>query len=281
MLSNTSLFAKNSEFKRYLYVLIGATSLALGVVLFLIPNKIVPGGTPGISILLNHFTGLPAGFLMFCVNVPLVLLSMKYIDKGFAYRTIFSIFVSSSVVDILREVLEVSPWTNDAMLGGIFGGVFIGIGLGFLISGNASAGGPSIIARIVADKMQWKQSTVIIALDIIIVVAAGFVFQSIESALWSLVSVYSTFKSMDTLISGGPTKKIIHISSTNVEDILNDLKHKQIILENLGFDLNENQKVITLVVENNKVREIKQIVKSYDPTALMIVMEAVELLGKE
>ena len=101
MLKPLSEFPINDGLKKYIFVFFGATFLALGVVLFLIPNKIVPGGTPGISILLNYFTGLPAGFIMFCINTPLILLSIKYIDKGFTSRTLFSIVVSSATVDIL------------------------------------------------------------------------------------------------------------------------------------------------------------------------------------
>ncbi len=274
----------NEEVKKYLFVILGSSSLALGVVLFLIPNKIVPGGTPGISILLNYFTGYPAGFLMFCVNAPLVLMSIKYIDRGFAIRTLFSIVVSSLVVDILREVLEVHAWTDDAMLGGIFGGIFIGTGLGLLILGNASAGGPSIIARLIADKYKLNQKNVIISLDILIVIIAGIVFQSTESALWSLVSVYATAKSMDTFISGGPTKKIVHISSDKTdkisEAILEKLGRESTILESIGVSYMNNKKVVMAIVESTKIRQIKQIVKEYDEEAVLIVIEGSDLLSK-
>lgn len=274
----------NEKAQEYIFVLLGSSILALGVVLFLIPNKIVPGGTPGISILLNYFTGLPAGFLMFCVNTPLVLISLKVIDRGFAIKTILSIFTSATVVDILKEIFKVTPWTNDAMLGGIFGGIFIGTGIGLLLLGNASAGGPSIIARIISDKMKWKQKKVIIILDIIIVLIAGIIFESIESVLWSLVSVYSTAKSMDILISGGFVKKIVHISSNNIDEIINEINKKvendNHILESVGTNSNENRRVIILIVENKDIRMIKEIVQKFDKEALMIVTEASELLGK-
>lgn len=190
----------NSELKKYIYIFIGSSLLAIGVVLFLIPNKIVSGGTPGISIMLNYFTGLPAGAIMFAVNVPLVLLSIKYINKSFAIRTIFAITVTSSIVDILREYLHITSFTNEPILGAIYGGIAIGLGLALIIAGSASAGGPSIIAQIIADKKKWKLSNVIISLDIIIVIIAGIVFQSSESILWSLISVYTTGKSMQFLL---------------------------------------------------------------------------------
>ena len=272
------------ELKRFIYITIGATLLAIGVVLFLIPNQIVSGGTPGISILLNYFTGIPAGLLMFLVNVPLVLMSIRYIGKGFTIRTIYSITISSLVVDILREFLQLSAWTQEPILAAIFGGVAIGLGLGFIIAGNASAGGPSIIARMIADKMHWKQANVIIALDIMIVMIAGIVFQSIESALWSLVSVYTTGQSMNILISGRPSKKVVHISSKKVESLLYHISHnlqmEGSIINGLGFDLIEERRILMLIVDNNKIHLLHETVSEYDSEALVVVMEASQLHGR-
>ncbi|MFT7005144.1 MAG: uncharacterized membrane-anchored protein YitT (DUF2179 family) [Sulfurimonas sp.] len=274
----------NKELLRYLYIFIGATLLATGVVMFLIPNQIVSGGTPGISILINYFTGVPAGMLMFIINIPLVLISIKYIGKGFTIRTIFSIATSSFMVDFFREYLHVISWTNEPILAGIFGGIFIGLGLGFIIAGNASAGGPSIVARIIADKMNWKQGNVIIALDILIVLNAGIVFASIESALWSLISVYTTARSMDMLISGRPTKKVIHISSKKVEllskHIIEKFGKEGIILNGLGFDQQEERKLMMLAIDNNKIPSLRAMIEKYDPDGFLVIIEASELLGR-
>jgi len=274
----------HKEALRYIYIAIGATLLAVGVVMFLIPNQIVAGGTPGISILINHFSGIPTGMIMFIINIPLVLMSIKYIGKGFTLRTIFSIATSSFMVDFFREFLNVTAWTYEPILAGIFGGIFIGLGLGFIIAGNASAGGPSIVARIIANKMQWREGNVIIALDIIIVLSAGVVFASVESALWSLISVYTTARSMDMLISGRSTEKVIHISSNKVEllseHIINKFGKEGIILDGVGFDQIEKRKLLMLVVENNKVPALRAMMEKYDPEGFLLIIDASELLGR-
>lgn len=274
----------HKELLRYIYIAMGATLLAIGVVMFLIPNQIVSGGTPGISILLNHFTGIPTGMLMFIINIPLVLMSIKYIGKGFTIRTIFSIATSSFMVDFFQEFLHVSAWTNEPILAGIFGGISIGLGLGFIIAGNASAGGPSIVARIIADKMHWKQGNVIIALDIVIVLSAGIVFASVESALWSLISVYATARSMDMLISGRATEKVIHISSKKVEllskHIMEKFSKEGIILSGLGFDQKEQRKLMMLSIDNNKIPALRAMIEKYDPDGFLVIIEASELLGR-
>lgn len=271
----------NDVLKKYLFIFIGASSLALGVVLFLIPNHIVAGGTPGISILINYFTGIPAGVLMFLINIPLVLMSMRYISKEFAIRTVFSIIVSSSVVDILREYFHVTAWTNDPILSSIFGGIAIGIGLGFIIAGNASAGGPSIVARYIADRMQWKQNNVIIALDFMIVIAAGVAFAKIESALLSLIVVYATGQALNTIISGRPSRKLVHIFSDNTtllrQQIVASLGNREVIFEGLSDASYDHPNILMLIIENKQIRLIREIVKQHDANGFMVVIEASEL----
>ncbi|WP_345974371.1 YitT family protein [Sulfurimonas sp. HSL3-7] len=281
MINKLSGIPINKALKKYIFIFIGASSLALGIVLFLLPNHIVAGGTPGISILLNYLTGIPAGMLMFLINIPLVLMSIKYISKGFAVRTVFSIVVSSSMVDFLREYIQVAPWTNDPILGSLFGGIAIGIGLGFIIAGNASAGGPSIVARYIADKMEWRQNNVIIIMDVMIVLAAGIAFASIEYALLSLMSVYATGRSLDMLISGRPSKKVVHIFSKNVSllrhNIIEKLGSEDVVMEGVGFNTGETRKILMLVAENNTIRVLRKIVKEHDQEGFLVVIEASEL----
>lgn len=271
----------NDVLKKYIFIFIGASSLALGVVLFLIPNHIVAGGTPGISILINYFTGIPAGMLMFLINIPLVLMSMKYISREFAVRTIFSIIVSSSVVDILREYFHITAWTSDPFLASIFGGIAIGLGLGFILAGNASAGGPSIVARYIADRMHWKQNNVIIVLDFMIVIAAGIAFARIESALFSLIVVYATGQGLNTILSGRPSKKVVHIFSKNAKSlrdhVIKTLGKNEVIFEGVSSNPYENEQLLMLVVDNNKIRLIREIVKEQDKEGFLVVIEASEL----
>lgn len=271
----------NDVLKKYIFIFIGASSLALGVVLFLIPNHIVAGGTPGISILLNYFTGIPAGMLMFLINIPLVLISMKYISKEFAIRTVFSIVVSSTAVDLLREYFHVSAWTNDPILSSLFGGVAIGIGLGFIIAGNASAGGPSIIARYIADKMHWKQNDVIIALDFMIVTAAGIAFARVESALFSLIVVYATGHGLNAIISGRPSKKVVHIFSKNAkllrQHIIAALEKNEVFFEGISSNSNDTEQILILIIDNTQIRVVREIVKEHDIEGFLVVIEASEL----
>ncbi|MGD9970315.1 MAG: YitT family protein [Sulfuricurvum sp.] len=281
MLARLANIPLHSELKNYLLVFIGALSLASGVALFLLPSHIVAGGTPGISILLNYFTGVPAGMLMFMINIPLVLLSMKFISRGFAYRTVFSIAVSAATVDLLREYWQVEAWSNDPILASVFGGIAIGLGLGFMIAGNASAGGPSIIARYVADRMQWKQNTLIVAFDVTIVIVAGIAFARAESALLSLMSVYATGRSLNALISGRPDQKVVHVFSQRIDALRNELVRSMgkegIVIEETLPSREERQSILILILEANKIRLLRELVKEHDPDGFLVVIDASEL----
>jgi len=270
--------------KRYASIIAGAILLASGVTMFLAANQIVSGGTPGMAILLHHFTDYPIGVLMFAINVPLVLMSVRFIGWGFTLRTLLAVTVSSATADLLLEVWKLGAWSREPILAAVAGGVLIGVGLGFIIAGSASAGGPSIIARIIAQRTHLKEADLIIALDALIVTAAGLGFASVDTALWSLVSVYASARALDMMRSGRPSKKVIHISSNNVELLRRHLMHKLgkegIIVRGLGFDLEEERRLLMLVVDNSKLQAVRKIVETHDREGLMIVMEASELLGR-
>lgn len=275
----------HKELKRHLSIFFGGVLLATGITMFLVPNQIVSGGTPGAAILVNYFSGVPIGTLMFMINIPMVLMSIKFIGRGFTLRTVFAVSVSAATADILLEVLKLDAWTHEPILGAIFGGICIGLGLGLIMNGSASAGGPSIIARLIANKTHLKEGNLIIALDALIVIAAGFVFASVESALWSLVGVYLSSRALDLLISGRPSKKLIHISSQKVDllrsQLIHKLGHEGMIIRGVGFDMAEERKLIMLTVDNNKVPVVKRIVEETDKEGLLIIIEASELLGRD
>lgn len=274
----------SKELKRYLNVFIGGVLLSLGVAFFLVPNHIVSGGTPGISILLNHFTGIQVGILMVCVNVPLVLLSIKFISKKFALRTIFAIFISAFMVDFIPQFINIDSLIINPILASIFGGIFVGSGLGFIIEGKASAGGPSVIASILATKFNLKQENIMIILDAIIVILSGFIFDSFESALLSLLSVYVSARAIDMVLSGRTVYKLVHISTKNVEtlreDIVRILNIKGIIIEGLGLNSKKEKTLMMFVIESSRIIELKHIVQRSDKDAFMVVCDASELSGR-
>lgn len=272
------------EIRNYIFIALGSLFLSFGVVLFFIPNALVTGGTSGMAILLHYLLDLPTGAMMVAVNAPLLALGAKYLGRAFTLRSIVTIVLSSFFIDFLNEFLHVKALTKDVILASIFGGVSVGIGLGLVLSGNASAGGSTILAKIVASKTTIKASTVILAIDVMIIVSIALIFKNIDLALWSLVSIYISAKSIDMFLSRGPSKKVVHIVSSKTEllceKISEELGPDGTIIQGQGMVEHEVKKMIFLVVENRRIPRLREIIKSNDNEAFMVLMEASELLGR-
>ena len=275
-----------TEILNYGFIVLGSLVMSIGIVGFLSPNHIATGGTAGLAIVLNNVFHLSIGLLMALINIPLLLVSLKYLGKKFAINTIICIASIVFFVDLLAKVIQLQSLSNNLMLSTLYGGVTVGAGLGLIFKGGASAGGGTILAKIIAANTSIKTSTVILVLDALVVASAGFVFNSMELALWSLISIYVGSKIIDLILVGANSQKIVHISSTK------SLKELSLIItENLGIsgtiikgnDLGDTEykDIIFLMIDKNKLTPLKQLVLEYDQNVKMIVMESTEVLGKE
>lgn len=278
-----SWLLNRSEIRNFIFIVLGCTFLSLGMVGFLIPNKIATGGIAGLSIVLHHLFKMPTGFLLAVVNVPLLLVSVKYLGKKFAIRTIITIALIAILVDFFAEILKFPALSDNTLLATLYGGVSVGIGLGLIFKGDASAGAGTILAKILNQKLGIKTGNVILVLDAVVVISAGIVFQDIELALWSLISIYVASKLIDIILTGRQHEKIVHIAAKNLEElshkIADELGINGTILKgkDLNFDFDKN--VILIVVEINRLNALKNLVQEFDSNAFMVVMEASELLG--
>ncbi|WP_442765224.1 YitT family protein [Sulfurospirillum cavolei] len=272
-----------SELKNYGYIVLGSLFLAYGVVSLFIPNALVTGGTSGMALLGHYLFNFPVGVLMVAINAPLLLLGTKYFGKHFTLRSIVAIGFTSLCIDTMAA-LGFQALSRDVILAAIFRGIAVGIRLGLIFSGHASAGGSTILAKIVAAKTTLKASTVMLIIDMCIIVSIAFIAKNIDLALWSLVSIYITAKSVDMFLTRGPSKKVVHIVSTKIEAlceaIVEHLGKNGTIVHGEGIFENESKRMIFLVVENARIPRLKELIQTIDKEAFMVVMEASELLGR-
>lgn len=277
------IFTSN-ELKDYLYILFGTLFLALSVVLFFIPNHFTTGGTPGMAILLHHLTGLSISTLVITVNAPLLIWGTKFIGKKFALKTVITLILMSVFIKLFTHIFHSTTITQNIFLAAIFGGMIIGFGVGLIIKGNSSAGGSTIIARILFEKLRIKPAKVILLIDIIIVVCSIYIFKDVEKALWSILSIYATSKAIDTVLTGTLTTKVIHITTDKATElsqaIYENLEEKGTVLTGSGLKNNENKTILFLVMDVKKITLLKEIIEQTDEQAFMLVMEASEMLGR-
>lgn len=274
---------KRSEIKNYIFIFFGSAFLAMGMVGFLVPNKIATGGIAGLSIIFHHLFELPTGLILALVNIPLLLVSVKYLGKKFAVRTIIAIGLTAIMVDFFAEGLGFPSLSSHKLLATLYGGVAVGVGLGLIFKGDASAGAGTILAKIVNEKTGIKTGYVILVLDAVVVVLAGVVFTDIELALWSLISIYVASKLIDMILTGRQHEKIVHIATKDLEllsdKIAEELYLRGTILSGKDLSLGTDKNIIMIVVETNRLNALKNLVQEFDPNAFMVVMEASELLG--
>lgn len=274
------------EVFNYFFIVAGSLILAFGLVGFLSPNNIATGGTAGLAIVLHHVFHLPIGILMALINIPLLLVSLKYLGKKFAVKTIVCIFFIVIFVDTLGEIGNLPNLSNNLLLATLYGGVTVGVGLGLIFKGGASAGGGTILAKIIASNSNIKTSSVVLILDAIVVASAGLVFKSMELALWSLISIYVASQLIDRVLIGAQNQTIVHISSSKNLNELSRIMSEMLgvsgtIVKGDSLGATEHKDIIFMMIDKNRLNALKQLVADYDENVKMIVMEATEVLGKE
>lgn len=277
---------KSIEIKQYIFLILGAFSLSFGTVAFLSPNEIITGGGVGISLLLHSlFPSITLGILMALVSLPFLIITYLYFGKKFLIKTFIVVILLSTFTDILKLFIKIEPITKDILLAAIFGGIFIGLGVGLIIKGRASTGSTSVIGEIVAKKTKYKAAEVLLLIDALIMFASIFVYNDINKSLYSLLSVYVGIKVIDIILTGRPSKKIVNIVSTNVEVLKEQIREKieehGTILTGIGLHQGQEKTIIYVTVEASKIELLKNLIRKYDPDAFMIISEAAEFLGRD
>lgn len=270
------------EIKNIILITIGSSFLAAGVVFFLYPAKIITGGTPGLGLLTHYLTAVSIGKAMLMINIPLLLIGKRYLKTSFALRTIYAMIVTSVVVDVLVYYVDF-PEIKSLLLSTLYGGVFIGIGIGLVLKANASAGGTTIIARIIASKTQLKPGTVIMLLDAIIIVGVGILFKNFEGVLWSIISIYVSAIVIDKIVTGGVSEKLVNIVSEETDKISIAIRQEfgrdGTIVSGQNLSRKHDKSIIFVVINVRRIIQLRELVLSIDSEALMIIMEASEMTG--
>ena len=279
-----STFFNKNEMKNFFFILLGSFFISISVVLFFVPHNFTTGGTPGAAILLHHLSEFSIGAMVVAINVPLLIWGMKYLGKLFAIKTIISILLISLFIDLFNATLDFEMLIKNILVSAIFGGAVIGLGVGLIIKANSSAGGSTIVARIVSANSHIKPAQVILIIDVIIVVSSIYVFKDFEKAVLSIMSIYTTSKVIDVVLTGTLSTKVIHITTTKANElsqvISQRLKDEGTILQGNALNNQDGKTLIFMVVDVKKLGKLRQIIQETDENAFMIVMEASEMLGR-
>lgn len=204
-----------------IFIFLGVMSAAIGLKGFLLPNGFFDGGVMGISLLLNHFIQKELSYFIVLINLPFVLIAAKQISKEFALKSGVAIFLLAIVV----HLLNMPVLTQDKLLVAIFGGVFLGLGIGLAMRGGAVIDGTEVLAVQVSRKSSLSVGDFIAIFNFILFLCvAGFI--SLESAMYSILTYAAASKSVDFILSGIEEYIGVTIVSKHSEEIRKVLVHK-------------------------------------------------------
>jgi uncharacterized membrane-anchored protein YitT (DUF2179 family) len=263
------------EVKSYLLILLAILSAGMGIKGYLLSSHFIDGGVTGISMLLNYITGFPLYILIPIINLPFIILAYYQMGYKFALK-------STIAITGLALCLAFVPYPNvtpDKLLTALFGGFFLGVGIGFAIRGEAVLDGTEIAALIVSKSTSvLKVADVILIVNIIIFTTAAF-FLGVESASYSILTYFAASKTIDFLLYGLDEYTGVTIITDRSEEV------RSAIIEKLdrgvtiysgkggygkrGENLRDNEIIFT-VITRLEVGKLQTLVNAIDPGAFII-----------
>ena len=270
----------------YIMIMIGSFIMAAGLVIFVSPFKLAPGGVYGIAITLHYLTDImPIGLFALCFDIPLFIIGTLILGSKFGVKTLAGIFSLSGFTTLLENLYGYQPLvTEDYFLASVFGGILLGIGLGMIFKSRATSGGTDIIAMIINKYTRIPVGRLLIYVDTVIVFIGLAAFQDWRIPLYSWVTIFIAGKILDMMIEGFGSEKAVYIISDKYDEIrdkiINDMDRGGTYLQGQGMYNGSEKKIIYTIVDRKELILLQRYVHEIDPNAFLSVMETKETLGE-
>jgi uncharacterized membrane-anchored protein YitT (DUF2179 family) len=262
------------EAKNAVLIILGILSAGMGLKGFLLSSRFIDGGVTGISMLLSDVLQYPLAILIPVINLPFIALGYRQIGRKFAIKSALAI----AGLSICLFVVKFPDVTPDKLLTAVFGGLFIGAGIGLAIRGGAVLDGTEIAALLVSRNSHLlKVGDVILILNIFIFLAAAF-FLGVESALYSILTYIAASKTIDFLIHGIEEFTAITIISQKneeIREIITGRLHRGVTVYKGSGGMGSTGAsdaelpILYCVVTRLEIGNVKEVVKEIDPSAFV------------
>ncbi|CAN5539747.1 YitT family protein [soil metagenome] len=252
-------------------IVLGIFSAGLGLKGFLMSSRFIDGGVTGISMLVSSVLGFPLAVLILVINLPFIALGYRQIGRSFAIKSALAIG-GLSLCLVFVKYPDVTP---DKLLTAVFGGFFIGAGIGLAIRGGAVLDGTEVAALLISKSSNLlKVGDVILLLNVLIFSAAAF-FLGIEPALYSMLTYFAASKTVDFLIHGIEEYTAVIIISDKSEEIRQEiiryLRRGVTVYKGRGGLSNAEQDILFCVVTRLEIGRIKTVARDLDEAAFIVV----------
>lgn len=263
-----------SHIKDFFLVCAGIASATFGLKGFLLPEGLLDGGATGISLLINRVTGFDISILILLVNLPLIYVGWRQVSKSFAIKTFIAVVVFALIV----HFVEIKDLTHDRLLIAVFGGFFLGAGIGLAMRGGCVIDGTEVLAVWISRHSPLSVGDFIAVFNVLLFITAVFLV-NLEVALYSMLTYFSASKTIDFIISGIEEYIGVTIVSEKSEEI------KESIIRNLGRAvtvykgeggygkrgvINEERKILFSVVTRLEVQKLTVEIAKIDPEAFVV-----------
>ena len=269
--------------KGYLFMLLACVAYALSTDLFLAPNSIVAGGITGLSVLIHLLNqNIPIGAIFIAVNLPILILGIRFCGWKFVLKCLLTI----SCLGIITDLLSFLPkMTESPILASLYGGVCQGVGIGLFVRYEFSSGGTELLGRLISGWTKIIKIPVCVGiLDGIIVILGAIFTKNPDNMLYALIVIFVSTKVSEIIIMGLEKSKLCIIISDKGPEIskvlLQNSPRGVTMLEGEGMYTEKEHNVLLTCVKNRQLSQLKQLVKSVDDTAFIIINESVEVRGK-
>lgn len=271
-----------NEFKNFFLITIGIFSAGFGFKGFLLTNKFIDGGATGISLLISALSDIPLYYLIPIINLPFVIMAYKTVSRNFAIKTALAILGLS----LCLAYVKFPNVTNDNILVAVFGGFFLGAGIGLSIRGGAVIDGTEVLAIYLSKKLGTTIGDIIIIINVIIFSTAAY-FLGIEVALYSMITYLAASKTLDFLVEGIEEYIGVTIVSSKCEEI------KEMIYTKLGRGvtvyngkkgfgkrgLKEDNDIIFTVITRLEVSKLNTELEKIAPNAFVVMHSVKDTKG--
>ena len=276
--------------RKLLLVILASFVSASALNIFIIPHKFLSGGVSGIALIVQYLSGFQAGYIIILVNIPLFILSIKYIDKQFTILTIVATVCQASFLILTKNFTHYFI-VDDLLLSCIYGGVIYGLAFGFIFSNHGSLGGSDIISMMLRKKhdidlgpITFKFNLVIVSIGSIFLGLRTSLKTGLNTAMYTLVFMYISSFMLDRVIKGFDQRKLLFIITNKeveiTEWIRTELGRSSTLLYGEGTYEKERREVIYCVVALSQLPKIKAMIEDVDPHAFISILDTAEVKGK-
>lgn len=268
----------------YTWIFLGAILYSVSFDWFYVPNQIGFGGLTALGMILNHLSpAIPIGGVVLVLNVPIFILGWRFLGGHTLVSSLFAMAATSVLVDLIAAVYTFPAM--DPMLAAIFGGVALGLSLGMIFSKGATTGGTDLIARLLKIPFAWLPvGKLLMAVDLLMLLAVSIAFRSMESAMYGIISLYISTLVMDGVLYGMDRSKVAYIVTARPQEVAAEIDRQMdrgaTFLHGEGSFSREEKLVLMCAFKQKQIVPLKALVHELDPEAFLIVCDAHEVLGE-